>query len=195
MAWTMSRLVSILVVLFGGAALGLASARAVLERGLSTTLVTVGSWVVRGGADLASADPYARAEAARSGTIPLASGEGVVLQARRASDGTELTARCVYTVSGATPAARFWTLGLFGRDGRPVANPAGRESFGSMELTRDAAGDFTIVVAATAQPGDWLPAPPSGAFTLLLRLYDTPIGASSALTPAQVPTITRRACG
>ena len=76
-----------------------------------------------------------------------------------------------------------------------MVNAADRQGFGSMELTRDTAGDFTITIAPQAQPGDWLPAPKAGSFTLLLRLYDTPVGPGSALSSQQVPAITRRSCG
>ncbi|MFI5012991.1 MAG: DUF1214 domain-containing protein [Hyphomicrobiales bacterium] len=190
----MLRIVSILFVLFGGAAAGLYSAKLVLDRNISGDLVRAGPWEMRVTESLVSADPYARAERARSGAIPLASGEGFTLSARSDSEGRPLDGRCVYAVAGDTPAARFWSITLFDEDRRPVQNAARRQSFSSTELTRDAKGGFTISVASDVQPGDWLPAPVSGGFVLLLRLYDTPIGAGASIMPEQVPAIARQAC-
>jgi hypothetical protein len=190
----MLRIVSILVVLFGGATAGLYSAKLALDRNLSGDLVRAGPWEMRVSESLVSADPYAQAERARSGAIPLASGEGFKLTARRDSEGRPLDGRCVYSLAGATPAARFWSVTLFDGEGRPVQNPARRQSFNSTELTRDAKGGLAITVASAVQPGDWLPAPANAEFVLLLRLYDTPIGAGASVTAEQVLAITRLSC-
>src|SRR5579871_2453176 len=109
----MLRIVSILLVLFGGAAAGLASAKFMLDRNISGDVVRAGPWEMRVSESLASADPYAQAERARSGAIALASGEGLTLTASSDSRGDPLDGRCVYAVGGATPAARFWSLSLF----------------------------------------------------------------------------------
>jgi hypothetical protein len=190
----MLRILSILVVLFGGAAIGLYSAELTLDRNISGDLVRAGPWEMRVSESLVSADPYARAERARSGIIPLASGEGFTLAARVDSEGRPLDGRCLYRVAGATPAARFWSVTLFDEEGRPVRNEAGRQSFSSTELTRDEKGGYAISVASEVRPGDWLPAPARGGFVLLLRLYDTPIGAGASVTREQVPAISRLAC-
>ncbi len=190
----MLRILSILVVLFGGAAIGLYSAKLTLDRQISGDLVRAGPWEMRVSESLVSADPYARAERARSGAIPLASGEGFTLAARVDSEGRPLDGRCLYRVAGATPAARFWSVTLFDEEGRPVRNEAGRQSFSSTELTRDENGGYAISVASEVRPGDWLPAPARGGFVLLLRLYDTPIGAGASVTREQVPAISRLAC-
>jgi hypothetical protein len=191
----MLRILSILLVLFGGAAAGLASAKLMLDRNISGDLVRAGPWEMRVSESLVAADPYAQAERARSGTIPLASGEGFTLTARRDSQGARLDGRCVYAITGSTPTARFWSISLFDEQGRPVANAARRQSFSSTELSRDAQGGFGIAVASQAQAGDWLAAPTTGGFVLFLRLYDTPIGAGASLTSEQVPAIARVACG
>ncbi len=189
----MLRILSILVVLFGGAGIGLRSAELALDHNLSGDLVRAGAWEMRVSESLVSADPYAQAERARSGVIPLASGEGFTLTARQDSQGQKLDGHCAYSISGATPAARFWSLTLFDEAGHLVANPARREGFTSTELSRDAKGGFAVNIGSQLLPGDWLPAP-AGPFVLLLRLYDTPIGTGVSVTPEQVPAITRLAC-
>jgi hypothetical protein len=190
----MPRILSLFVVLFGGAVIGIYSAKLALDSNISGDLARAGPWEIRTSESLDSADPYARAERARSGAIPLAAGEGFTLAARTDSDGRPLDAHCVYRVAGETPAARFWSLTLFGEDGRPVSNAARRQSFSSTELARDEKGRYAIAVAAQAQPGDWLPAPATSGFVLLLRLYDTPVGAGASVTREQVPAISRQAC-
>ena len=190
----MLRILSILIVLFGGAAIGLYSAKLMLDRNVSGDFVRAGPWEMRVSESLVSADPYAQAERARSGAIPLASGEGFTLAARRDSEGRRLDGHCLYRIAGATPTARFWSVTLFDEEGRPVQNEARRQSFSSTELTRDEKGRFAISVASDAQPGDWLPAPTKGGFVLLLRLYDTPIGVGASVTREQVPAIARLAC-
>ena len=97
-------------------------------------------------------------------------------------------------MTGATPASRFWSVTLFDEEGRAVPNEARRQSFSSTELTRDEKGRFAIEVASEVRPGDWLPAPGNGGFVLLLRLYDTPVGAGASVTREQVPAISRLAC-
>jgi len=191
----MQRILTLLAILFGGAAIGIYSAKLALDRNISGDLVRAGPWEMRVSESLGSADPYARAERARSGAIPLGAGEGFMLAARRDSAGQRLDGHCIYRVAGATPAARFWTLTLFGEKGRPVPNEAHRQAFSSTELTRDDTGGYAISIAADVRPGDWLPAPASGGFLLLLRLYDTPIGAGASVTSEQVPAISRLACG
>jgi hypothetical protein len=190
----MLRIISILFVMFGGAAIGLYSAKLVLDGNISGDVLRAGPWEMRVSESLVSADPYARAERARSGAIPLAAGEGFTMAARSDSEGRPLDGRCAYRVSGATPAARYWSLTLFDEQNRSVANEARRQSFSSTELTRDEKGNYAVAVAADVQSGDWLPAPQLGGFILLLRLYDTPVGAGASVTREQVPAISRIAC-
>jgi hypothetical protein len=190
----MLRILSLFLVLFGGAAIGIYTAKLALDANLSGDLVRAGPWEIRMSESLDSADPYARAERARSGAIPLAAGEGFTLSARNDSDGRPLDGRCIYRVAGETPAARFWSLTLFDEDRRLVPNAARRQSFSSTELSRDDKGRYEISIASDAQPGDWLPAPANGGFILLLRLYDTPVGAGASVTRQQVPAIARQAC-
>jgi hypothetical protein len=190
----MLRILSLFLVLFGGAAIGIYTAMLALDANLSGDFVRAGPWEIRMSESLDTADPYARAERARSGAIPLAAGEGFTLAAHNDSDGRPLDGHCLYRVAGDMPAARFWSLTLFDDDGRLVPNAARRQSYSSTELSRDDKGRYEISVASDVQPGDWLPAPDKGRFTLLLRLYDTPVGAGASVTRQQVPAISRQAC-
>ena len=131
----------------------------------------------------------------RSGEIPLAAGEGLQLIARADSQGRPLDARCVYEVGPRVPDARYWTLSLTDRGGWPVDNPAHRYGFRSSELLRSAKGEFVITVAADVQPGNWLPIGRKEAFQLVLRLYNSPLGATAgAIDRSTAPRLSRLGC-
>jgi hypothetical protein len=75
------------------------------------------------------------------------------------------------------PASEFWSVTVYDLPDRQlVENPVDRYCLSSRDtLQADADGGLTLLVQSTApQEGlqsNWLPAPASGAFTLILRLY------------------------
>lgn len=191
----MADFVQIVLVGVLGLALGLAATAFALSGPSPFDQVRLGAWSIEAHAGSAEADPYTRARLARSGEIPLATGEGLQLIARKDDDGRPLDARCVYRIGPRAPAARYWTLSLTDPQGFPVANPADRYGFRSSEILRDGAGDFVVTAAAEVQPGNWLPIGAPGPFALALRLYDLPLGATAAaIEPATVPRVKRVGC-
>ena len=100
----------------------------------------LGAWSIEAHAGSIEADPYTRSRLAKSGEIPLATGEGLQLIAREDDDGRPLDARCVYRIGPRAPAARYWTLSLTDPQGFPVANPADRYGFRSSEILRAGLG-------------------------------------------------------
>ena len=80
-------------------------------------------------------------------------------------------------------------------EGRLVTNSASRYGFTSQEITRFSDGSFQIMVAPRARPGNWLPSGGADRYVLVLRLYDTPVGAATRIgREAPMPSIARRAC-
>jgi hypothetical protein len=157
--------------------------------------VTIGAWTANPKAGTTGIDPYARAAVARNGVLPLGSGDGVAFLARADDAGEPLDGRCDVTLSGMTPAARFWTLTLYHLDGRLVANAVGRYGFTSQEIVRRSNGAFEIAVAPRARPGNWLPSGGVERYLLVLRLYDTPVGvATRAGRETTMPAIGGRRC-
>lgn len=75
------------------------------------------------------------------------------------------------------PVSEFWSLTLYDLPDRQlVANPIDRYSLSSRDpLRRDADGGLSLLVQSSApapeQQGNWLPAPPDGPLSLVLRLY------------------------
>ena len=191
-----SAAVLIIYALVLAGSLGLASAHWLTRADYPFGGVRVGPWLVWPKAGARDADPYTRAVNARTGIIPLAVGEGLVLRATADSAEQALDRRCTYMVGSVTPQARFWTLTLYDAAGRPVQTPLGRSGFTSAELLRDASGAFSISISPEARSGNWLMMPEAGEeLSLLLRLYDSPASAGSASLDARaLPTIERLEC-
>src|SRR5258708_18082842 len=132
---------------------------------------------------------------ARTGELPVGSGDGVAFYASTDDAGQPLDGRCDVLLSGTTPQARFWTLTLYDPEGRLVANSAQRQGFTSQEIIRNADGSFNIMVGPRARPGNWLPTGGVEKYLLVLRLYDTPLGMSRpSRSEAPMPALTNKVC-
>jgi hypothetical protein len=177
------------------AAIGLSATWFTLTRGVAFGSLKIGAWTAWPRSGSVDIDPYARATIARSGELPIGSGDGVAFYARTDNSGRPLDGRCTFAVSGMTPPARYWTLTLYDPAGHLVANQVDRHDFTSAEILRDAGGRFTIEVGPRARPGNWLPSGGIEQFVLVLRLYDTPIGVASLTNKeGPMPAIARTDC-
>jgi hypothetical protein len=177
------------------AAIGLSTTWLAATRGIAYGAVTLGAWTAWPKNGTPGIDPYARAMIARSGELPVGSGDGIAFYARTDDAGQPLDGRCDVLLSGTTPQARYWTVTLYDMEGRLVANTMERYGFTSQEIIRRADGSFDILAGARARPGNWLPTGGVERYTLVLRLYDTPVGvATRSVREAPMPTISKRAC-
>lgn len=191
----MRLLTSTLFALLIAAAVGLGLTYFALTRGAAFGALTIGSWTAWPKTGTLDADPYARATIARTGELPVALGDGVSFTAKTDDDDKPLDGRCNVVLFGVTPAARFWTLTLYNRDGGLVANSIDRFGFTSQEIVRRADGSFEITVAPRATAGNWLPTAGVERYTLVLRLYDTAVGvATKAGREVPMPSIETRSC-
>jgi hypothetical protein len=188
-------LIGFLFALAVAAAVGLGMTQLALTRGTAFGAMTIGAWTAWPKTGTNDIDPYARASIARTGELPVASGDGVAFFATGDETGRPFDGRCLIALSGSTPAARFWTVTLYDPDGRLVPNPAGRFGFTSQEIVRHTDGTFEIVVGPRARPGNWLPTGGIERYMLVLRLYDTPVGvATRTAREAPMPAIRERFC-
>lgn len=189
------RVLELAYVIALGAGLGLASARYAVAERPWIGRAQVGAWTTWPKSGARDTDPYMRAYLARGVHLPLGAGEGLELIAERDDAGQPLDGRCRYAVTGVTPPARGWSLGVADPSRGPLQLAVARESFTNAELVRDERGGLRIVAAATPEAGNWLPLPASGRFQLRLRLYDTPISSHAGeLRPEALPRITRIDC-
>jgi hypothetical protein len=172
------------------AAVGLGSTWFALTRGVAFGALNIGAWTARPRNGSADIDPYARAAIARAGVLPVGLGDGVAFVAQRDDNGRPLDGRCDVIIRGTTPPARYFTLTLYDLDGRLVASSVRRQGFTSQELIRNADGSVEITVAPRARSGNWLPTGGVDRYTLVMRLYDTPVGiATRAGREAPMPSV------
>jgi hypothetical protein len=178
-----------------GVALGLAVSFFLLETGFGFNQLKAGPWVAWPRTGTSELDPYTLAKLSFFNEIPLGAAEGLKFIATSSSSGAPLTGKCDYKVSGGLPQARFWTLDIYSRDGKPLAGESNRPGLSSAELLRPSEGGFEIVLSRNARPGNWLSLPNDGRFCLALTLYDVETsGGASRLPSEEMPSITQARC-
>ncbi len=181
-----------LVVAIGG---GTLSAWYAVNRFEGFGALTIGQWTAHPDAGTPLADPYAKARAAREGSFPLGSTEGLAFYAYSDDQGKALDRRCTYTIEGNTPNSRFWTL--YAADQALVALDPGKDrlpAIHSREIFRKEDGAFIVNVSPKAQPGNWLATSGNGRMVLVMTLYDTPVASNSGLVNMTFPAVTRGSC-
>src|SRR5258708_23412067 len=143
---------------FAAAALiGLGATWFVLNEGVAYGGITTGAWAAGPKNGTPGIDPYARAMVARSGELPVGSGDGVTFYARADDAARPFDGRCDVALSGTTPQARFWTLTLYDPEGKLVADSVQRHGCTSQEVILSACGPFEIVTRPRPRPRNWLP--------------------------------------
>jgi hypothetical protein len=187
-----------ILVLFVGLALslglGLWSAWLAVRSPSPIDAITLGAWQAWPNAGTEYVDPYSRARLARTGEIPLGTGEGLTLLAQTDDSGAPLTARCDYRVAGQTPPARLWTLSLEDGDGRIVTERDKVAAIGSDVLLRAPDGGFEIALSRDPKAGNWISPDAAERFRIVVRLYDTTARTTTALTTLAMPRIVRERC-
>jgi hypothetical protein len=184
-----------LLALAIAAGVGLGLTWTTATRGVELGTLTIGSWTARPRSGSNEIDPYARASIARSGELPIGTGDGITFTATTDDSKKPLDGRCDVMISGVTPPARFWTLTLYDTKGRLVANTLNRYGFTSQEVVRSADGAFEIRIAARSRAGNWLPTSAVDRYVLMLRLYDTPVGvATRSQKDAPMPAVATLGC-
>lgn len=190
----MRLLIDIAIAVAIAAILGFATAWYAVDRGFLFGAISVGPWEAWPGAGSPDADPYSIARLARTGEVPLGAGEGLAFTAVTDQDGAPLAGNCTYRLDGQTPAARLWTLTAYDGNGRLMANAARRTGFHSREILRRQDGSFVIMASNRVHPGNWLPVATEGPFSLVFRLYDTPLTTGGEVSDTMMPRVTREEC-
>jgi hypothetical protein len=187
-------IVRILLAAAAALALGLWSAWLSVRSPAPVDTIRLGVWQAWPNAGTGDADPYSRARLARTGEIPLGSGEGLMLLALTDDTEDPLISACDYTIAGQTPPARLWTLALEDQDGHSVGMRGGVAALASDALLRAGDGEFQIVLSARPQGGNWISTEEAGRFRIVIRLYDTTARTGTELTTLVMPKITRGRC-
>ena len=178
-----------------GVLLGLFITFVEIEKGKGFAAIEAGPWTGWPRSEDAEIDPYTTAILAYSGEISISESDAMSFVAHADSGGAEFDPACDYVLKGETPPARFWTLTVLSPAGALIANTAGRQGFTSSELLRANDGKFEITLSRRARPGNWLPLGRASKFILVLRFYDSELGASAtALDPLHMPVLVRGRC-
>lgn len=157
--------------------------------------IRLGAWQAWPNAGTPKADPYSKARLARTGELPLGSGEGLALLAQTDSAGRPLRGACRYLIAGQTPTARLWTMAVEPiRRADASSRPGRANAVSSDALLRNPDGSFTVAVSGPPRPGNWLSPPAGHTFQIVLRLYDTTARTTTALTSLSMPEIRLEGC-
>jgi hypothetical protein len=184
-----------LVTLIIATIVGLGATWMTATRGVNVGTIKIGAWTARPKTGTSDIDPYSRASVARSGELPVGTGDGVMFTATTDDNGRALDGRCDVVVKGVTPAARFWTMTIYDPKGRLVANSLQRYGFTSQEIVRGSDGSFELRVTSRSRAGNWLPTGGLDRYMLALRLYDTPVGVGTRTQKdAPMPSIATVGC-
>lgn len=191
----MRLLLGLLLAFVVAAAIGLGTTLFALSHGMAFGAFTTGAWTAWPRTGTADIDPYARAVIARTGELPMGSGDGIAFVAKTDDKGQPLDGRCEAVIHGSTPQARFWTVTLYDPDGRLVGNSLNRPGFTSQEIVRKSDGSFEIAIAPRARSGNWLPSGGAEHYVLVLRLYDSPVSLASRTGRETIlPSLEQKAC-
>ncbi|MDP9142771.1 MAG: DUF1214 domain-containing protein [Pseudomonadota bacterium] len=157
-----------------------------------------GPWRTSADTGAVDANPWSRAAVAIAGLYALSRQEAIYYTAFTDSSGDALRGECVYTVSGTTPDARWWSLTVYGADHFLVPNPENRYAVNAVNLPSAATGRIDLTLsgdaAAIQHRADALPVPAQGAFSLTLRLYNPPPAMATQLASVPLPAIQRGGC-
>jgi hypothetical protein len=161
----------ILSFILAGIGLGMLSAWYMIDHGTALTTAHAGPWQSWINSGVVDADPYTRANTARSGRLPMTTSNALYFSAREDSEGDTLNASCDYLVSGKSLDSDWWSFAVYRPDGRPIRNASHRTSFNSTDVLRQANGGYQIALAPRARPGNWIDTSGNDDMVLMLRLY------------------------
>ena len=190
------RLVFLLIIAGGAIGLGAVSAERVTRTFPGFVPIHVENWRGYPGLATRAADPYARANLARTGKLAIADTEGIEFTARLDADGNALRTACNYYVVGNVPANRLWT---FRAETMPArGEPMRRQpNFTSSRLhARTANTDVSLNVGPRAAGLNWLPLEDDGnqPVMFIMTFYDSAIATTASFTDLEMPTIRPVGC-
>ena len=150
----MRLLLGTLFALGVAALVGLGATWLALTQGQAFGGLSVGAWTAWPRHGTASIDPYARAMVARSGQLPVGSGDGLAFQARSDDQGNALDGRCDIVRLRHDAAGALLDDHALRSGGRAwCATRVQRHGFTSHEVVRRANGSFEITVVAALASG------------------------------------------
>lgn len=157
--------------------------------------VTTGAWTTFPDLGTPQADPYSKARSAREGVLSLGRAEGLTFAASHDSHGALLQKTCTYTIDGAFPQARLWTLYAAGPSHTTIKTSHSRPpALNALQVLRRPDNSILVSIGPHPSRGNWLPVSGTGPMSLVLTLYDSPAASSSGIVDVALPDIVKAAC-
>ncbi len=103
-------------------------------------------------------------------------------------DQKRLDGSCAIELTGAVPAARWWTVSAVNSDGVAFSD-SNTLTAGAAVLEAD--GKLILHVASSPQPGNWIKPPSSGNYSIALTLHDV---VDDRGGPLKLPSIKQVSC-
>ncbi|MEL6201569.1 MAG: DUF1214 domain-containing protein [Pseudomonadota bacterium] len=190
------RLFFFLLVTTSAIGLGAWSAERVTRSFPGFVPISAESWRGYPGLATSSADPYARANLARTGKLAIGDTEGVEFTAITDSEGAALRAGCSYDVRGNVPTNRLWTFRIETVGQSEDASTMAVNFKSSRLHARIADVDVDLSVGPLPTGPNWLSTTDidDQPVMFIMTLYDSAIATTASFTDLQMPTIKRLAC-
>ncbi|MEO1747748.1 MAG: DUF1214 domain-containing protein [Pseudomonadota bacterium] len=192
----LGRLLFVMAIAASAIGLGAWSAERVTAAFPGFVPIKAESWRGYPGLATSSADPYARANLARTGKLAIGDTEGVEFTAIADSDGATLRAVCNYHVRGNVPANRLWTFRVE-PTGPNDQYPSAKFSFQTSRLhARISDVDVDLNVGPSPAGFNWLPTTDISdqPIMFVMAFYDSAVATTASFTDLQMPKIQRLAC-
>ncbi|MEN0001969.1 MAG: DUF1214 domain-containing protein [Pseudomonadota bacterium] len=160
------------------------------------TPINVGVWRGYPGLATRDADPYARANLARSGKLPVADTEGIEFRAVMDDERQPLRANCNYTLSGDLPANRLWTFRAVPLDRGDPAQAIDPPYFTSRQHARQADAAVSLNAGSLPAGMNWYRFEPDLDDNLMFvfTLYDSAVATTASFSDLAMPTIVNKGC-
>lgn len=195
------KIVSGLVGLILGAALGLGSALAaagMIGPGMQLGgAVDVSGWKSDWTIGSEAANPWTRARVARHGLLALTKDEAVYFTRNTDDTGARLDEACTYRVSGGALPAQWWSITLYDSTSYLPRNTDNALSFDLTDAAATGSSEgWGFTIAPLPAGSEWVSSREAGQFDLTLRLYKpTPALIENPVAAMGAPGIEKLGCG
>ncbi|MEP3628883.1 MAG: DUF1214 domain-containing protein [Hyphomicrobiales bacterium] len=188
----MRHAITFILVSLAACIIGIGSAWFALQGDLKFQKTEIGQWDIWPKAADPSADPYTKAYLARAGKTWMSTTEGLAFFSSEDSRGEQYASNCEYKLTGIIPRGRLWTL-TYLETGK--SNNSTQPAYiTSEDVIWSEDEQLEIYISKTAQPGNWLPLNSRKRFSLILRIYDTPLTSDALDAAIKTPLIERVNC-
>ncbi len=144
----------------------------------------------------ADAGPWLRAQVAISGLLALNKSQAIYFTRKTDDAGDPLREECRYQVAGGPLPGQWWSVTVYAADNYLPLNDDGALSFDATEVSSDAAGQWSALLAPVAPHGTaWASTRKAGTFDITLRIYQPTAQAQADFATIPMPKVTKLECG